>query len=155
MSKRAQRHHSTADAITFEPDSCTSHAGLKTIGALGGPPNGFDEKQTEVWLAFVSLVTKAGAVHESQRVPLELLVDAYVQYKETSRILRVEGIYYTTSSSHTSRLKRKHPLVDVNRALRKQVMELSDRLGICALTNVPPDGSIKREVDVAAKYFSR
>lgn len=154
MSKRAQRHQNVPDPSTFEPDSFTPQTGLKTLDTLGGPPNGFDEKQTEVWLTFVSLVTKARAVHESHRIPLELLVDAYVQYRETSHVLRVEGVFYTTSSSHTSGLKRKHPLVEVNRALRKQVIDLSDRLGICANTSTPPENSTGTELDVAAKYFS-
>ncbi|MBO6689278.1 MAG: P27 family phage terminase small subunit [Henriciella sp.] len=147
MSKQARRRLNAADSRTSDTD-------LKVIQTLDGPPNGFEKRRSEIWLYFERQVSKAGGIQQSKSVPLELLVDAYVQYEETSRILRVEGVYYTTSSSHTSGLKRKHPLVDVNSALRKQIIELLERLGICALTNASAENSGTSEVDAAAKYFS-
>ncbi|MEL7040492.1 MAG: P27 family phage terminase small subunit [Pseudomonadota bacterium] len=133
---------------TAPQEESAEHADL-----IGGPPADFDAAQSAVWTELAKLIVSADNIQPYHRLQFEMLCDAFIQYKETRRVLRAEGVCYNTSSKHMSGLKRKHPLVDVNQDLRKQVLELSGKFGISPATDNMRVVDAFEEDAAIAKYF--
>lgn len=143
--------------ITIRDGQCADYGGFEDaseMSRLGYPPPEYSPHEVEAWAELASYVEGNKSLQPSHSLTFRLFVDALLEYRATSRILAEDGIHYVTSSNHSSALKRKHPLFDVHRELRKQLLEFADRFGIATTLSKDENCVSTCQDDVAAKYFS-
>lgn len=111
------------------------HARAQALAARGGQgrpvaPRGMKGDRKAIWLGLVELIDGAGCLAQADAVVIELLAVAIDRYRRLVRAVDERGdvVEFTTAAGTTRRVVS--PEAQALAVVQKQIVELSDRLGL-------------------------
>ena len=120
---------------------------------LGDPPDHFDDELSKIWHKLAELTAQSIRLEPSYRILFELFCLCYREYQELDSKLQEEGYCYMSSSTHTDKMARKHPLFAMRIDVEKRLANLIEEFGLSPRSRSEFPVFEAVDEDPAAKYF--
>jgi len=95
-------------------------------------PSWLSAKAKHAWRYIAPLLDGMGVVTVADKMAIELMCDAYSEYRDARDTVRREGAYYETESGNGSTMKRLHPAVNHSADAWRRVRLMAIEYGLTA-----------------------
>ncbi len=131
-----------------------SHKALcDNLERLGDPPDHFDDELSKIWYGLAELTAQSIKLEPAYRILFELFCRSYQEYQELDSQLKKEGYCYVSSSAHTDKMARKHPLFAMRCDVEKRLANLAEEFGLSPHSKSEFPMFKAADENPAAKYF--
>lgn len=93
-------------------------------------PAHFNGRAKEAWKRIGPMLDRMGVLTQADGAALELLCDAYADYRDASEVIRVSGSTYTTTTQQGDTMYRPRPEVAMRNDAWRRVASMASEFGL-------------------------
>jgi P27 family predicted phage terminase small subunit len=95
-------------------------------------PSGMCSQAKREWKRIVPLLLDLGTLTQVDGVALHMYCEAYATYIEVTKLIRAEGLTYTSDGEGTTKMKRPHPALTIQNESERKMRSFMECFGMSA-----------------------